>query len=213
MTVFTHWRDVRPDQWRWPSFSPAEIACRGTGRLVVNEAALDRLQALRDALGKPLIITSAYRSPSHNKKVGGAKNSVHLTGGAFDVSMSNHDPQAFEDAARRCGFTGFGYYTRQNFMHIDCGKPRSWGTAFPDRLGNRFADDAPLPPAREPVAVAATGAGTAAMIAGEPVVMAAEMLVTQQSELGSGDIGRIVAAIVVVGITLYLATRTARQDD
>ena len=28
--------------WRWPNFSPAEIACRGTGKLLVNEAALDR---------------------------------------------------------------------------------------------------------------------------------------------------------------------------
>ena len=45
--------------WRWPNFSPAEIVCRGTGRLLVNEPALDKLQALRDRLGKPLIVPSA----------------------------------------------------------------------------------------------------------------------------------------------------------
>ena len=63
MTFYTHWRDVPAAAWRWPNFSPAEIACRGTGKLLVNEAALDTLQALRVRLGKPLIIRSAYRSP------------------------------------------------------------------------------------------------------------------------------------------------------
>ena len=52
MTFYAHWRDVPAAAWRWPNFSPAEIACRGTGRLLLNEAALDRLQALRDRLGK-----------------------------------------------------------------------------------------------------------------------------------------------------------------
>ena len=56
----------------------AEIACRGTGKLLVNKAALDRLQALRDGWGKPLIVRSVYRSPEHNRAVGGAKHSKHM---------------------------------------------------------------------------------------------------------------------------------------
>ena len=67
---YENWRDVPKAVWRWPDFSPAEIACRGTGRLLINEAALDRLQALRDRLGKPLIVRSGYRSPEHNKRRG-----------------------------------------------------------------------------------------------------------------------------------------------
>ena len=54
MTFYAHWRDIPAAVWRWPNFSPAEIACRGTAKLLVDEAALDRLQALRDQLGKPL---------------------------------------------------------------------------------------------------------------------------------------------------------------
>ena len=46
MTFYTHWRDVPASACRWPNFSPAEIACRGTGKLLVNEPALDALQAL-----------------------------------------------------------------------------------------------------------------------------------------------------------------------
>jgi uncharacterized protein YcbK (DUF882 family) len=108
MTFYTHWRDVPAAAWRWPNFSPAEIACRGTGRLLLNAAALDALQALRDRVGKPLIIRSAYRSPEHNRAVGGAKASKHMQGIAFDVAMANHDPEAFEAAARAIGFRGFG---------------------------------------------------------------------------------------------------------
>ena len=99
-TTYAHFRDVPESAWRWPSFSPAEIACRGTGRLLVNDEALDRLQALRRVLGRPMIVNSAYRSPEHNARVGGATKSQHLSGAAFDISMANHDPESFIAAAR-----------------------------------------------------------------------------------------------------------------
>lgn len=78
-TFYDPWRDVRESTRRWPNFSPAEIACRGTGKLLVNEPALDRLQALRDRLGKPLIVLSAQRSHEHNRAVGGATRSKPST--------------------------------------------------------------------------------------------------------------------------------------
>ncbi len=64
-TFYRHWRDVPDATWRWPNFSPAEIACCGIGKLLVNEADPDTLQALRDKLGKPFMI----------RAVGGAKRS------------------------------------------------------------------------------------------------------------------------------------------
>src|SRR5690606_5153448 len=71
MTAITYrdWRDVPSNRRRWKNFSPAEIACRGTGAIRVHEEALDKLQALRDRLGKPLIVRSAYRSPQHNRAI------------------------------------------------------------------------------------------------------------------------------------------------
>lgn len=139
---FPHWRDVPRDLWLWTDFSPEEIACRGDGTIRVNEAALDALQALRDRLGRPMIVHSAYRSPAYNRQVGGAVHSMHLQGAAFDISMANHDPHAFEAAARAAGFTGFGFYPRQNFMHIDIGRVREWGERFPPRA-TRFAEEPP----------------------------------------------------------------------
>ena len=93
--------------------------------------ALDALQALRDRLGKPLIVRSAYRSPEHNRAVGGATGSKHLDGAAFNIAMSNHDPVAFEAAARAVGFLGFGFYPRSGFIHVDLGPARQWGERFP----------------------------------------------------------------------------------
>ncbi|WMS41869.1 D-Ala-D-Ala carboxypeptidase family metallohydrolase [Acuticoccus sp. MNP-M23] len=122
-TFHRHCRDVPKSAWRWPNFSPPEIACRGTGKLLVNEPALDELQALRDRLGKPLIVRSAYRSPEHNRAVGGATRSKRLDGAAFDITMANHDPVAFEAAAREVGFIRFGFYPRSGFIHVDLASP------------------------------------------------------------------------------------------
>ena len=161
---YHHFRDVPSRDWRWKNSSPAEIACRGTGQLKLVPEAMDKLQALRDRLGKPLIVRSAYRSPEHNKAVSGAKALKHMQGTAFDISMANHDPVDFEAAARSVGFLGFCYYPRSGFMHVDLGSARQWGEKFPVRAGP-FAPE--VPPAREVLAESTTlkGAGAAVVAA------------------------------------------------
>ena len=173
-SYFNHWRDVPEDSWRWKNFSPAEIACRGSGSLRMSEEALDKLQALRDRLCKPLIVRSAYRSPAHNKAVGGAPRSKHMDGVAFDIAMANHDPVAFEEAARAVGFLGFGFYPRSGFIHIDLGPARQWGERFPVRA-TAFATEAL--PAREVLAESRTMKGSGA--AGVATVGAAGVEVAQ----------------------------------
>ena len=175
-TFYDHWRDVPESAWRWPNFSPAEIACRGTGKLLITASALDKLQALRDRLGKPLIIRSAYRSPEHNRAVGGATRSKHMDGAAFDIAMSNHDPVAFEAAARAVGFLGFGFYPRSGFIHVDLGPARSWGQRFRVRA-TAFATE--VPPAREILAESRTLRGTGA--AGVATLGAAGVEVAQEA--------------------------------
>ncbi len=45
---------------------------------------LAALNKLRLAYNKPMLVSSGYRPPEHNKKVGGAPNSCHLTCEAVD---------------------------------------------------------------------------------------------------------------------------------
>jgi hypothetical protein len=191
---YDHFSDVPMAGWRWTSFSPREIACKGTGKVLVNEQALDKLQALRDRLRKPLILTSAYRSPEHNRKVGGAKNSRHMQGDAFDVRMDNHDPHEFEAAARAVGFTGFGYYPKSGFMHIDTGPARTWGTPWPQTVTHW-----PAEPPRQPESVkedrevqAVAGASVAGAVA-----VAAEHL-----PVASGLLGQLAPTAQLVAIVL-----------
>jgi zinc D-Ala-D-Ala carboxypeptidase len=110
--------------WRWPNFTPHEIACHGDGTIVICEEAMDALQKLRTEYGKPMRINSAYRSPVYNKEVGGEANSYHLKGMAFDVSLEGMDVAAFLSAAMLNGFNGIGFYN--TFIHIDIGPDRQW---------------------------------------------------------------------------------------
>jgi hypothetical protein len=180
-TTYTHFRDVPESAWRWPSFSPAEIACRGTGAIKINTDAMDKLQTLRNRLGKPLIVRSGYRSPSHNRAVGGAPASKHMLGTAFDIAMSNHNPAAFAEAARAVGFLGFGTYPRSGFMHIDLGPARHWGEAFAMRAVP-FAPE--TLPAREVLAesriLRGTGAAGVATLGAAGVEVAQEVLAEAQ---------------------------------
>lgn len=63
----------------------------------IQELALN-LQVLRDYLQKPIEITSGYRSPAHNTKIGGAKNSQHIYGRAADIKVQNTSPLAVKKA-------------------------------------------------------------------------------------------------------------------
>ena len=51
------------------------------------------LQVLRDKVNKPISITSGYRSPEHNAKVKGAKNSQHIKGTAADIKVKGMTPK------------------------------------------------------------------------------------------------------------------------
>ena len=78
--------------------------------------------------GKPLPITSAYRSEKVNKAAKGAKKSQHLTGNAIDVRTAGLSPTervSLISKAKQNGFTGFGVYS--GTIHMDMGPPRTWG--------------------------------------------------------------------------------------
>jgi uncharacterized protein YcbK (DUF882 family) len=45
----------------------------------------NQLQILRNYIGKPITVNSAYRSQEYNASIGGAKNSQHIMGRAADI--------------------------------------------------------------------------------------------------------------------------------
>jgi zinc D-Ala-D-Ala carboxypeptidase len=49
------------------------------------------LQPLRDAMGQPMRVNSAYRGPAANTAVGGSKTSQHMSGEAADIEFDGVD--------------------------------------------------------------------------------------------------------------------------
>lgn len=206
--LYSSWRDFPMSEWRWPNFSPQELASKREGELMIDEPSMDKLQRLRLALGKPLLITSAYRSAAHNKAVGGAKHSQHRLGKAFDVMMTNQDPAAFERAARTAGFTGFGHYPKSGFMHIDTGPARRWndGSDFPSAVENKAVATPQFQtePKRETITEIIT---KPEVLTGAGSVLTGGAAVSQ----GSGPVQfalAIVLVVIVIAFSAWLITKT-----
>ena len=79
------------------NFNLSEFRCRD-GSDVPDEfmdnvqLLAENLQVLRDHLEKPIRIISGYRSPSYNRKIGGAKKSQHMVAKAADIKVSGMHP-------------------------------------------------------------------------------------------------------------------------
>ena len=82
-----------------------------------------------------LQVTSGYRDPATNARVGGARNSQHTHGRAVDISLKGlpEDQQrAIVEYARSLGARGLGYYPSNQSVHFDVrqGAPAAWGANY-----------------------------------------------------------------------------------
>ena len=88
------------------------------------------LEPSRTALGVPFRITSGYRSPEHNKRVGGAKNSDHLWTGkkaAVDVVISATPVRRWMAAVQIADNEDYGqliWYLDTNHIHVSLPTPK-----------------------------------------------------------------------------------------
>lgn len=136
MIVAAHWRDVPAAVWRWPHFTPEEMACRGDGSLKMDETFLDRLESLRGIVGFGLTVNSGYRSPAYNLKVADSGDAgPHTTGRAVDFQLVGLQVFKVLEVAAQIGFTGIGLSQKgdpsKRFIHLDDlaaapEQPRPW---------------------------------------------------------------------------------------
>jgi uncharacterized protein YcbK (DUF882 family) len=102
------------------NFKVKEFACNdGSDVIFISPELVMILQKVRDYFGKPVIINSAYRTPTYNKRVGGATYSQHLYGCACDIRINGVSPKEVAKFVETllAGRGGIGIYS--NFTHID----------------------------------------------------------------------------------------------
>ena len=109
-------------------FSRDELKCKFTGECKVSSAFLTKLETLRQHYGKPIRLTSAYRSPEHpvekaKWKDGKQKSTgYHVLGRAVDIACWNGDgARLLQIAIQMNLFGGYGFsFTGSNrFLHLD----------------------------------------------------------------------------------------------
>lgn len=132
---------TRPGRhFTWAEFERSRTAARlGIDNTVtdpehrgaIKHLCLTVLDPLRAALGRPVRITSGYRSAALNDAIGGAQNSQHMRGEAADIKV---DGIAAEDLARRIAALGLPvdqvvWYDaeRGGHVHVSAVRPRLRG--------------------------------------------------------------------------------------
>jgi uncharacterized protein YcbK (DUF882 family) len=112
--------------WHSKYFKRSEFACRcGCGDAQINKALLPILDNVREYFNTPVIINSGKRCKKHNKAVGGAMYSKHLTGEAADIVVKGVPASTVYEYldTKYPNALGLGKYS--TFTHIDVRRSKS----------------------------------------------------------------------------------------
>jgi len=94
------------------------------------------LKQVEQKFGKRVVVTSGYRSPEYNKRVRGARKSMHMYCAAADVQVDGVSKWDLAQYVRAMpGRGGVGTYCHTNSVHIDVGPERDWNWRCRRRKG------------------------------------------------------------------------------
>ena len=116
-----------------PNLRVREFACGdGSDAVLIDQELVIVLQCIREHFGKPLHITSGYRTASHNAAVGGSKSSQHLLGRAADIQVKDTPPEFVAQYAETLlpNTGGIGLYPKKSgrakgWVHVDVRKAKA----------------------------------------------------------------------------------------
>ena len=104
-------------------FEDYELRCSHCGVEEMQPHFMEHIIVLRELLGFPFVVTSAYRCPDHPIEAAKEAPGVHTTGMAIDIQVSGSNAHRLLDAALRAGFSGIGVSQRGShatrFLHLD----------------------------------------------------------------------------------------------
>lgn len=101
-------------------FKVKEFACKdGSPVVFIDDYLWSVLNILRTKIGKPVIVTSGYRTPAWNEKAGGAKYSYHMRGMAADIRVNKMKPKEVANILNEIVPDECGIIVYRNWVHFD----------------------------------------------------------------------------------------------
>ena len=101
-------------------FKVKEFACKdGSPVVFIDDYLVTILDILRNKLGKPVIITSGYRTPEWNAKCGGAKYSYHIRGMAADIRVGGMSAKELANKLNDIVPNECGIIVYKSWVHFD----------------------------------------------------------------------------------------------
>ena len=101
-------------------FKVKEFACHDSSPVVfIDDYLWKILDILRTKIEKPVVITSGYRTPTWNKKAGGAKYSYHMRGMAADIRVHGMTPKQVANTLNEIVPDECGIIVYKNWVHFD----------------------------------------------------------------------------------------------
>ena len=134
--------------------------CSSCNTTLIDSTLVEHLQKIRDYFGAEVEITSAYRCPSYNGRVGGATGSRHTKGQAADIVVRGVAPAKVAAYAEYIGVNGIGLYETAKdgyFVHIDTRTSKSFWYGQAQAYRSTFGGAAAMGPAGTGSTTASTG--------------------------------------------------------
>ena len=101
-------------------FKVKEFSCQDGSQVVfIDDYLCTILDILRNKLGKPIIITSGYRTPWWNAKCNGAKYSYHMRGMAADIKVNGMSAKELAKELDKIVPNGCGIIVYNSWVHFD----------------------------------------------------------------------------------------------
>ncbi len=110
------------------NFTKEEFDCNDGSEMPINVyhnivKVANQLQSLRDYIGKPIQVNSAWRSEEYNASIGGVKNSQHIMGRAADIVIKGMTPievsKIIEELISKGDMLQGGLGIYSSFVHYD----------------------------------------------------------------------------------------------
>lgn len=104
------------EHFKVKEFAQKDYQC---DKILIESELVKVLEDVRTHFNMPVIITSGYRTPEYNKKIGGVKNSQHTKGTAADIKVKTVLASEVQRYLNRKYPDKYGIGRYENFTHID----------------------------------------------------------------------------------------------